>query len=123
MPTAREMAAHLLTLPPASRVNTTVLMRAMRGTVSEELEDLAARLKEHGAKEDLMESRKAFAEKRPAAMERLEHPRRPLPHTEAQIARRWGKEVTAGNLARRRPRSSGARDGKGGKPWKVALCS
>ena len=30
-----------------------------------ELEDLAARLKEHGAKEDLMESRKAFAEKRP----------------------------------------------------------
>ena len=65
MPTAREMAAHLLTLPPASRVNTTVLMRAMRGSVSEELEDLAARLKEHGAKEDLMESRKAFAEKRP----------------------------------------------------------
>ena len=65
MPTAREMAAHLLTLPPASRVNTTVLMRAMRGSVSAELEDLAERLKEHGAKEDLMESRKAFAEKRP----------------------------------------------------------
>src|SRR5918992_4313004 len=38
MPTAHEMAAHLLTLPPAARVNTTVLMRAMRGTVSEELE-------------------------------------------------------------------------------------
>jgi enoyl-CoA hydratase/carnithine racemase len=65
MPTAHEMAAHLMSLPPAARVNTTVMMRAMRGTVSEELEDLAARLKEHGAKEDLMESRKAFAEKRP----------------------------------------------------------
>jgi hypothetical protein len=41
------------------------MMRAMRGKPSDELEDLAARLKEHGAKSDLMESRKAFAEKRP----------------------------------------------------------
>ena len=65
MPTAHEMAQHLLTLPPAARINTLMLMRAMRGEVSEELEDLAARLKEHGAKDDLMESRKAFAEKRP----------------------------------------------------------
>lgn len=65
MPTAHEMAAHLMSLPPAARVNTTVMMRAMRATVSDQLEDLAARLKEHGAKEDLMESRKAFAEKRP----------------------------------------------------------
>jgi enoyl-CoA hydratase/carnithine racemase len=64
LPTAREMAAHLLTLPPAARVNTTVMMRAIRPRVSEELEDLAARLKEHGAKDDLMESRRAFAEKR-----------------------------------------------------------
>jgi enoyl-CoA hydratase/carnithine racemase len=66
LPTAREMAAHLLTLPPASRVNTTVMMRAMRQRPSDELEQLAERLKEHGAKEDLMESRRAFAEKRPA---------------------------------------------------------
>ena len=65
MPTALEMAKHLLTLPPAARVNTTVMMRAMRGKPSDELEDLAVRLKEHGAKSDLMESRKAFAEKRP----------------------------------------------------------
>jgi enoyl-CoA hydratase/carnithine racemase len=65
MPAAREMAAHLLTLPPASRINTLMMMRAMRPRVSDELEGLAARLKEHGAKEDLMESRKAFAEKRP----------------------------------------------------------
>jgi enoyl-CoA hydratase/carnithine racemase len=65
LPAAHEMAAHLLTLPPASRVNTTVMMRAMRGKVPDALEDFASRLKEHGAKEDLMESRKAFAEKRP----------------------------------------------------------
>jgi enoyl-CoA hydratase/carnithine racemase len=65
MPAAREMAAHLMTLPPASRVNTLTLMRAMRPRVADEFEELAARLKEHGAKDDLMESRKAFAEKRP----------------------------------------------------------
>jgi enoyl-CoA hydratase/carnithine racemase len=64
LPAAREMAAHLMTLPPASRINTLTMMRAMRPQVSDELEDLAARLKEHGAKEDLMESRRAFAEKR-----------------------------------------------------------
>ena len=64
MPTAHEMAAHLLTLPPASRVNTLVMMRAMRPRVPAELEDLAERLRNHGAKADLMESRRAFAEKR-----------------------------------------------------------
>jgi hypothetical protein len=41
------------------------MMRAMRQRPSAEQEDLAARLKEHGAKDDLMESRRAFAEKRP----------------------------------------------------------
>jgi enoyl-CoA hydratase/carnithine racemase len=65
LPTAYEMAAHLMTLPPASRVNTLVMMRAMRPRVPAELEALAARLRDHGAKEDLMESRRAFAEKRP----------------------------------------------------------
>ena len=65
LPTAREMAAHLMSLPPASRVNTLTMMRAMRQRVPDELEALAAQLKEHGAKDDLMESRKAFAEKRP----------------------------------------------------------
>jgi len=64
MPAAHEMAAHLLTLPPASRVNTLVMMRAMRPRVPEELERLASRLRNHGAKEDLMESRRAFAENR-----------------------------------------------------------
>jgi enoyl-CoA hydratase/carnithine racemase len=64
MPTAHEMAQHLLTLPPAARVNTLMMMRAMRPTVPEELSMLANRLRDHGAKEDLMESRRAFAEKR-----------------------------------------------------------
>jgi enoyl-CoA hydratase/carnithine racemase len=72
--TAREMAAHLLTLPPASRVNTLTMMRAMRPRVPDELEELAARLKEHGAKSDLMESRKAFAEKRAPNFKGWDHP-------------------------------------------------
>ena len=65
MSTAREMAEHLLSLPPASRVNTLTMMRAMRPRVPEEQARLAERLRDHGAKEDLLESRRAFAEKRP----------------------------------------------------------
>jgi enoyl-CoA hydratase/carnithine racemase len=64
MPTALEMAEHLLTLPPASRVNTVHMMREMRPRVSPELEALADALHDHGCKEDLMESRQAFADKR-----------------------------------------------------------
>ena len=64
MSIAQEMAAHLLTLPPASRVNTLAMMRAMRPRVPDELEDYANRLRNHGALSDLMESRRAFAEKR-----------------------------------------------------------
>ena len=74
MPTAYEMAAHLMTLPPASRVNTLTIMRAMRPRVADELVQLAARLKEHGAKDDLMESRRAFAEKRPPKFKGWNHP-------------------------------------------------
>jgi enoyl-CoA hydratase/carnithine racemase len=65
MPEAREMARHILTLPPAARVNTLTMMHAMRPRIPDELATLASRLHEHGAKEDLMESRRAFAEKRP----------------------------------------------------------
>lgn len=64
LPTAHEMAAHLLTLPPACRINTLTMMRALRPRVPAEFEDLAERLKSHGAKDDPMESRRAFAEKR-----------------------------------------------------------
>ncbi len=64
MSTSFEMAEHLMTLPPAARVNTLVMMRAMRPQVSPELQDLADRLRNHGAQSDLMESRRAFAEKR-----------------------------------------------------------
>jgi len=61
---ARAMAAHLLSLPPASRVNTLTMSRAMRPTIPTDRLALAARLGNHGAKSDLMESRQAFAEKR-----------------------------------------------------------
>ena len=64
LPTAFEMAEHMLTLPPAARVNTVHMMRQMRPRVAPALEGLAKKLHEHGAKDDLMESRRAFAEKR-----------------------------------------------------------
>ncbi len=64
MPAAKAMAEHLLTLPPAARVNTLTMMRAMRPTPAGELTLLAERLRNHGSQEDLMESRRAFAEKR-----------------------------------------------------------
>jgi enoyl-CoA hydratase/carnithine racemase len=64
MSTAMAMAEHLLTLPPASRVNTVHMMRQMRPETSAQQQRLAAALHEHGAKSDLMESRAAFAEKR-----------------------------------------------------------
>jgi enoyl-CoA hydratase/carnithine racemase len=65
IPSALAMAEHLLTLPPASRVNTVHMMRQMRPVPSAEQQRLAGALHEHGAKSDLIESRAAFAEKRP----------------------------------------------------------
>lgn len=64
LPTAIQMAEHLLTLPPASRVNTVHMMRRMRPDVSPAQGRLADKLHDHGAKSDLIESRAAFAEKR-----------------------------------------------------------
>ena len=64
--TAMSMAEHLLTLPPASRVNTVHMMRQMRPEPSHLQAELAAKLHEHGDKSDLLESRAAFAEKRSA---------------------------------------------------------
>ncbi len=64
MPSALAMAEHLLTLPPASRVNTVHMMRQMRPAPAPQMQRLAAALHEHGAKSDLIESRAAFAEKR-----------------------------------------------------------
>ena len=64
LPSALAMAEHLLTLPPASRVNTVHMMRQMRPAPSADQQRLADALHEHGAKSDLMESRAAFAEKR-----------------------------------------------------------
>ncbi len=64
MPTALEMAEHLLTLPPAARINTVYMMRHMQPQVAPPLACLAAALHEHGCTDDRMESRQAFAEKR-----------------------------------------------------------
>jgi hypothetical protein len=58
------MAEHLLSLPPASRVNTVHMMRQMRPEPSEPQKTLATKLHDHGDKNDLIESRAAFAEKR-----------------------------------------------------------
>ena len=68
IPSALAMAEHLLTLPPASRVNTVHIMRQMRPAPSAEQQRLATALKEHGAKSDLIESRAAFAEKAAAPL-------------------------------------------------------
>jgi enoyl-CoA hydratase/carnithine racemase len=62
--TAMGMAEHLLSLPPATRVNTVHMMRQMRPEPSGAQKALAARLHDHGDKSDLIESRAAFAEKR-----------------------------------------------------------
>ena len=64
IPEAKDMARHLLSLPPASRVNTLAMMRALRGRVPDDIEAHAQQIKDWGARSDLVESRKAFAEKR-----------------------------------------------------------
>ena len=74
IPSALAMADHLLTLPPASRVNTVHMMRQMRPIPAPEMQRLAGALREHGAKSDLMESRAAFAEKRTPNFKGWENP-------------------------------------------------
>jgi enoyl-CoA hydratase/carnithine racemase len=64
MPTAMEMAEHLLTLPPAARVNTVHMMRQIRPTMTAQQDALADALHQHGDLNDRMESRAAFSEKR-----------------------------------------------------------
>lgn len=64
IPTAMGMAEHLLSLPPASLVNTLHMMRYMCPEPSEAHQRLAEKLHEYGDKSDLAESRAAFAEKR-----------------------------------------------------------
>jgi enoyl-CoA hydratase/carnithine racemase len=89
MPTAMSMAEHLLTLPPASRVNTVHMMRQMRPAASAEMQMLAEALHAHGDKNDLMESRAAFAEKRKPNFKGWHDPedRRRLPTVESVKAK------------------------------------
>ncbi len=74
MPEAHKMAAHLMSLPPASRANTLAIMREIRPKVAPELEKLGDALRDHGAKSDLMESRSAFAEKRTPSFKGWDEP-------------------------------------------------
>lgn len=74
LPTAVDMAEHMLSLPPASRVNTVHMMRHMQPQVAPALGRLAAALRDHGSKEDLMESRRAFAEKRKPSFQGWDDP-------------------------------------------------
>ena len=64
MDEAMKMAEHLMTLPPAARVNTLHIMRQMRPSITPAFDDLGTRLHAHGDLSDLIESRAAFAEKR-----------------------------------------------------------
>lgn len=64
LPEAFRMADHLLSLPPASLVNTVTMARRLRPQISRDLEELGSRLRTNGAVEDIMESRRAFSEKR-----------------------------------------------------------
>jgi len=64
MEEAHKMAEHLLTLPPASRVNTLYMMKLMAPKIPNNIAELAEKLHLHGDTEDRMESRRAFAEKR-----------------------------------------------------------
>jgi len=66
IPTALSMAEHILSLPPAARVNTFYMMKHMAPKVGKNLQELAEALHGHGYKDDRMESRRAFAEKRKA---------------------------------------------------------
>ena len=64
IPTALNMAEHILSLPPAARVNTFYMMKHIAPKVDKNFEELAEALHGHGYKDDRMESRRAFAEKR-----------------------------------------------------------
>ena len=64
LPTSIEMAEHILSLPPAARVNTIYMMREMAPKIDQNYQDLAEKLHAHGHLDDRMESRRAFAEKR-----------------------------------------------------------
>ena len=78
MPTAMGMAEHLLTLPPASRVNTVHMMRHMRPSATAEQQMLAAALHDHGDKSDLDGIARRLCREAQAQLQGLERPRGPL---------------------------------------------
>jgi enoyl-CoA hydratase/carnithine racemase len=112
IPSALAMAEHLLILPPASRVNTVHVMHQMRPMPTSEQQRLAAALKEHGAKSDLIESRAAFTKKRAPQFKRLGGSARPLPSPDpprseqlARPRRRFTPEASERRIPRPRRRT------------------
>jgi enoyl-CoA hydratase/carnithine racemase len=81
LPESLSMARHLLSLPPASRVNTLLMTRATRPVIGEQLRVTASQLRDFGDASDLVESRKAFAEKREPSFVGWDdrHPRSAVP--------------------------------------------
>ena len=88
LPSALAMAEHLLTLPPASRVNTVQMMRQMRPAPSADQQRLAAALHEHGAKSDLMEIARRLRREAAAAVQGLGRSAGPLPAAHARSGER-----------------------------------
>lgn len=65
LPAALEMCDHLLSIPPASLRNTLEIARRLRPVVPQDVQERGAELSASGgAVEDVMEARRAFAEKR-----------------------------------------------------------
>jgi enoyl-CoA hydratase/carnithine racemase len=64
LPTAFQMADHLLSLPPASLVNTINVTKKLRPSIPADVATLADKLRTNGNVDDIMESRRAFRDKR-----------------------------------------------------------
>lgn len=64
LPTALDMCEHMLSLPPASLANTLAISRKLRPRIPAEISRIGEQLKTTGNPDDVMEARRAFAEKR-----------------------------------------------------------
>ena len=64
VPAALELCDHLLSIPPASLSNTLAVARRLRPQIPDEITELGKKLTSNGNPDDVMEARRAFAEKR-----------------------------------------------------------
>ena len=99
IPTAMAMAEHLLSLPPASRVNTVHMMRQMRPEPSASQKALAAKLHDHGDKSDLIEVARRLLREAQTQLQGLARSRRTAtgcPSSGKASDRRDGTRLRAG---------------------------